>query len=198
MRGTGARRLLVAASVCVALLALPGCVTIRSDQVPSWVPKPAVPTATPQPAAHPKPEDKNALGAYFVKGGHVLRVYRGGKKNAASASEALEILLAGPSSDERAEGISSAVPAGTKVRDVAPDFEGYVRLNLSKEFGAGGSSASTKLRVAQVVCTLMQLPNVKGVIIKIEGKPVERFGREGFDLMRPLTKADVADVVPAD
>ena len=195
------RRALVLAAACAVVAALPGCIVIRGDKPPSWLPAGLVPTATPvpakatnQPAADP---GVSALKAYLVKGGRLTSVARGGKAATASPSRAMEALLAGPTAAERAAGISSALPAGTRVNEVTVDFAQVARLDLSSQFAAGGSDASVRARVAQVVYTLTQVPGITGVLIRIDGKRVEHFGRERIDLLRPQTRGDYADIGPA-
>ncbi|HEY3318798.1 MAG TPA: GerMN domain-containing protein [Coriobacteriia bacterium] len=191
-------RLAAAGLALAALAVLPACVAVSSDSLPSWAPRPAIPTASPVPSSHPSPERKGSLGAYFVKSGRLARVDRGGRVAATSPEGALAVLLKGPTSAEQAVGLSSAIPPRTRVLEATPDYSGNVRLDLSREFGAGGRSVAMRLRLAQVVCELTQLPNVRGVLIRIDGKRSQKFGREGFDLMRPLLRADFVDVAPVE
>lgn len=114
--------------------------------------------------------------AYFVRDERLVAVRRtiaswdGGPLMAA--------LLAGPSADESAAGIVTAVPDGTEVHTVV--VAGNVAtVDLSAAFESGGGSLSMTLRVAQVVFTLTQLPDVDVVRFRIDGTAVDSIGGEG-------------------
>ena len=96
---------------------------------------------------------------------------------------AFNSLLAGPQKGE----VTTAIPDGTKLRDVKVKLDG-VHVDLSEEFTTGGGSAAMIGRMAQVVYTATSLdPRVK-VWIEIEGKPLEVLGGEGLELEQPLTR----------
>lgn len=193
MRG---HRWRLAAAMLAALAALPvltGCVQLRSDRIPDWVPAAARPTTPTAVASTEKEPAKGQVVVYLVKDGKLARVARDGNVSQTSSQQVLETLFAGPSASEAGAGFSTAVPEGTAANEAALDFGGIARVDLSREFAAD-ASGSVKLRLAQVVFTLMQIPGTQGVVIRIEGKPVEHFGSERYRLMRPLGKNDFADV----
>jgi germination protein M len=109
---------------------------------------------------------------------------------------AMRALLAGPTAEDRAAGLSSAVPSGTTLLglDIAG---GVATVDLSSQFAAGGGSLSMQARVAQVVHTLTQFPTVESVRFELEGRPVTALGGEGIDLSKPLTRKDVEALAPA-
>ena len=98
--------------------------------------------------------------------------------------------LAGPTADEAAAGMTSTVPAGTTVLGVDLD-DGLATIDLSTEFGSGGGSLSMFGRVAQVVFTATQFPNVDRVVFWMDGAPIEFLGGEGLILTEPQTRSMV-------
>lgn len=189
-------RLRPAAAMLAAALLMPlaGCIQVRSDQLPPWLrPTSVATTRTVQTSPGSAKSSKAALTLYFVKRGRLVAARRA-LGPAVPVSDAVAALLAGPTTAERKAGLTSAFPAGTRLLSADMGFEGVVRVDLSRQFAAGGPAMAPRL--AQLVYTLCGLPQVKGVLITIEGNRVERFGRERFDLLRPLTPGDLADLSP--
>lgn len=104
---------------------------------------------------------------------------------------ALEALLAGPTTAEQAAGDTTTVPAGTAVRGVNL-VDGEATVDLTGEFGTGGGSLSMTARVAQVVFTATQFPNVDRVTFWIDGEPIDALGGEGLILTEPQRRMDVS------
>jgi germination protein M len=116
---------------------------------------------------------------------------------AESAMTAMELLLAGPTTDEVAgtPAISTAVPEGTEVIGVEV-AEGVATVDLSSEFDDGGGSFGMFARLAQVVYTLTRLPDIDAVAFEIESEPVTVFSSEGIELDGPQQRADYFDLLP--
>jgi hypothetical protein len=106
----------------------------------------------------------------------------------AVAAGALTELLAGPTEAERAIGRVTAIPEGTRLLGVSLD-DSTATVDLSKEFTAGGGSLSMQARLAQVVYTATQFPDIESVRIHIEGAPVRALGGEGVLVEEPVTRA---------
>jgi spore germination protein GerM len=104
---------------------------------------------------------------------------------------ALERLL----QTRESQGAVTAIPAGTQLLDVNIEG-GTATVNLSNEFASGGGSASMQLRVAQVVWTLTQVPQVERVTFQIDGEPVTSLGGEGIDLSTPQTRNHSMEFAP--
>jgi germination protein M len=162
-------------------------------------------TVTPPPVvtpgsteATPVPASKTtSLRAYFVLNEKVQPVYRAVPYTTAVVKAAITELLAGPTSAEKAKGLSSQVPAGTKLLGVSLK-NGVAYVDLSSAFGSGGGSLSTTLRLAQLVYTATQYPTVKSVVLKMNGKVVDVFSGEGIELSgQPQTRADYENETPA-
>jgi germination protein M len=109
---------------------------------------------------------------------------------------ALTELLAGPTSQETAGDLVSAVPSGTRLLglDIAG---GVATVDLSSEFESGGGSLSMEMRLAQVVYTLTQFPTVKSVRFRLDGEPLEVFSGEGIVLSKPVARKDYEELMPA-
>lgn len=100
--------------------------------------------------------------------------------------QAVEALLAGPTPEERAKGIGTEIPAGTRLRGLTIR-EGVAFVDLSGAIASGGGSASMQGRVWQVVYTGTQL-GVRHVRILIEGAERTALGGEGVLIDRPLAR----------
>jgi hypothetical protein len=111
------------------------------------------------------------------------------------AQTALETLLAGPTAEEAAAGVSSAIPEDTRLLGVSVE-DGIATVDLSSEFESGGGSLGMFLRLGQVVFTVSQFPTVEAVQLELDGEPVEVFSGEGIVLDQPLTREDYEDVMP--
>jgi hypothetical protein len=111
------------------------------------------------------------------------------------ATAAVRALLAGPSPAEQKAGLSSAVPAGTRLLGLSIDG-GVASVDLSEEFDSGGGSLSMTARVAQVVYTLTRFPTVRAVEFLMAGEPVEALGGEGVVLDGPQRRAQWRDFEP--
>jgi hypothetical protein len=102
---------------------------------------------------------------------------------------ALTALLAGPTSTERAAGITTTIPAGTRLLDVALS-DGLATVDLSDEYASGGGSLSMFARITEVVFSATQFSNVERVVFWMNGAPVEMLGGEGIILDEPQTRMD--------
>ena len=93
-------------------------------------------------------------------------------------------LLAGPTRNERSDGLRTAIPAGTAIRDLRISRQ-VVTVDLAARFTAGRGETSLRARVGQLVRTLRAVPGVLGVRVRIEGGvPIGLF--PGYDLRRTV------------
>jgi spore germination protein GerM len=95
------------------------------------------------------------------------------------ARAAIAALAAGPTAEERAAGLGSAVPAGAEALDVELR-DGTLTVELSPAFASGGGSASMRARLEQVRWTLSQPTWVDEVALRMDGRPLEVLGGEGL------------------
>lgn len=189
----------VPAMISVVLLALTAVPIAACSPGQRAEPSTSDVTATPTPSTqapagglHPA----TARGVvYFSRREKVAPAYRL-LNTPAVAHSAMLSLLAGPDGAERAAGMSSEIPAGTRLLGVEI-ADGTAVVDLSAEFGSGGGSLSMGLRVAEVVHTLTQFGNVDRVVFKIEDRRVEALGGEGLLLEEPQTRAHWEQHAPA-
>ena len=168
-----------------------------TSQPPAGPPAPATPSPTPPPAG------TTIVRAYFYLGGDeatagLVAVLREVPRTQAVGRAAMEALLAGPRGMELADGsgISSIIPPGTRLLGLSI-ASGTATVDLSGEFQAGGGSAGSFVRLAQVVYTLTQFPTVERVMFRIDGRDVDVFGSEGIVLDGPQTRDDYVDALPS-
>jgi spore germination protein GerM len=98
---------------------------------------------------------------------------------------AVEALLIGPSPSERARGLTSEIPAGTRLRHLTVR-EGVVTIDLTGSIASGGGSSSMLGRLWQLVYTGTQLPDARQVRLLIEGAERQALGGEGLLIDRPI------------
>lgn len=111
------------------------------------------------------------------------------------AKEAITDLLTGPTPSESRAGVTTVIPAGTRLLGLSIS-SGVATVDLSSEFESGGGSASMSARLAQVVCTLDQFETVKGVSFELDGQAVDVFSGEGIVLDHPVRCQDYEDLLP--
>ena len=133
---------------------------------------------------------------WFASGERLVAERRTHTPTLGVAAAALEALLAGPTRAERASGVSTAVPAGTRLLSVSING-GIATVDLTSEYQSGGGSFSMQVRLGQVVYTLTQFPTVKKVRFQLDGAPVNVFSGEGIVLDHPVGRSDYEDLLPA-
>ena len=112
------------------------------------------------------------------------------------AAAAMTELLAGPTPADRAAGLTTTIPAGTRLLAVTI-ADGTATVDLTSTFESGGGSLSMAARLAQVTFTLTQFPTVARVVFNVDGKPVAVFGGEGIILDHPATRTSFETLTPA-
>jgi hypothetical protein len=150
---------------------------------------------TPSPGATPSPGRTATFEVWFAYGDRLFVTRRTEPFDPGVARQALTALLAGPTEAERAAGVTTAIPAGTRLLDVFL-ADGVLTVDLSAEFEAPGGSLEERMRLAQVVHTATQFRTVEGVLFEVEGRPVEAFGSHGVVLDGPQTREDYQDLFP--
>jgi hypothetical protein len=103
---------------------------------------------------------------------------RGGRQIVGSARALVEQLLLGPRGDA-AGALTTAIPEGTRVRQVAV-ADRVAAVDLTRQF-ANTSGDLGRLRVGQVVWTVGQLFGVPQVELLIDGEPAGQIGPDHFD-----------------
>ncbi|HKI58769.1 MAG TPA: GerMN domain-containing protein [Trueperaceae bacterium] len=125
---------------------------------------------------------------------HLEAVYRNGVRGdpGAHATAAVAALAAGPTPQEAARGLSSAVPADTRV--LGADLNGgTLTVDLSPSFEQGGGSAMMMGRLNQLFYTLTRPKEVSSVVLEVGGRRVTVFAGEGITVPSPWRRADAPD-----
>lgn len=185
------------ALVISLLLILVGCGRTDPVSTAEQAPSPARPSETesPEPEATSDAEASPAttpkdLEVWFTYGDSLFVTHREVDTGPAVGRAAMEELLARPTEFEANAGVSTAVPAGTRLLGLTI-ADGLATVDLSEEYGStGGGTLGEGLAVGQVVYTLTQFPTVDGVSFEIEGTPLEMTPGHGIDLSRPQTRKD--------
>jgi immunoglobulin-like protein involved in spore germination/sporulation and spore germination protein len=146
----------------------PGSEPTSEPSTPSSSPTAASPT----PGA--TPTSTTIVRAYFWLGGSpnadgLVAVLREIPATKSVATAAMNALLAGPNTVERANAISSAIPRGSQLLGLTIE-KGIATVDLSSEFASAAGSDAYQQRLGQVVYTLTQFPTVNGVSVQIDGQ----------------------------
>lgn len=185
------RRAAAAALVLAALAAgcsrPSGAVEVPPDRLPFSLER----TAPPSP---PAPAER-LVAVYLVRDGRLAPVTRLVSGELPRAEAAMRVLLLGPTEEERAAGTVTAVPSATQLVGLTVT-ERVAEVDLSAEFQSPAEPQVVLLRVAQVVWTLVEDPEVAAVRFLIDGEPIEVPVADGTTPDRPVTAADFASVGP--
>ena len=182
-----ARRKLLSISVVIVLAVLP----LTACDGGSDRPRPSETTSTDGTTT----PAQSSVAVYFLRDGKVSPVRRTIAATPAVARAALTTLLDGPTEEESADGLASAIPPGTHLRDIAV-ADGVATVDLDRAFGEGSGSASMLGRVAQVVATLTRFPTIRRVAFRVDGEPVEAIGAEGVVVDPPIGRAAIEGQTP--
>jgi spore germination protein GerM len=103
--------------------------------------------------------------------GALVAVPRQVDDNPRVATAALASLLAGPTADETARGLTTAIPSATKVRSVNVTT-GTVTVDVSSAFTTTfDQDYPLEARVGQLACTMHQFESVRAVRLLVNGSP---------------------------
>ena len=97
---------------------------------------------------------------------------------------AIQALIAGPKPDEKAKGVYSEIPAGTRLISINESADKVI-INLSGDFENGGGTDSLYKRIYQIIKTAKQ-NTTKPVYLYIEGEKADVIGGEGIMITQPL------------
>jgi hypothetical protein len=126
------------------------------------------------------------VSVWLVRGETLETVTRAVPKVPRVGAEAVKALLAGPTAAEANRGLATAIPRETRFGGLEI-VDGVARVDLSRDFEAGGGSLGVTLRLAQVTCTVGQFPTVKGVRFLVAGQLVSVFSGDGIVVDKPVT-----------
>lgn len=101
----------------------------------------------------------------------------------------IEDLLKGPTEEEKTAGISTAIPDGVKLLGIRKE-DNIVYIDFSENIETGGGTSLMEMRLAQIVFTATQFPEVEKVKFLINGKEIKYFSSEGVMVDKPLGRED--------
>jgi Immunoglobulin-like domain of bacterial spore germination/Sporulation and spore germination len=166
---------LALAASCLLVLALAGCGSDDEGSSPGGTTT-QPPAQTTDPPAQTSTEEEHAepivISVYFLREGKVGLTRRNAILGAKVGTAAVEQLLAGPTSTDRAAGLTTAIPAGTRLERLSIDA-GTATADFSRELSPAAA--------AQVVYTLTEFPTVR---------------RASIDGAAPLGRADLEELTP--
>jgi spore germination protein GerM len=119
-----------------------------------------------------------------ISPGSVIREVTGADPLAAALGE----LVKGLSPSEEKKGLITAMPEGLKVRSVAVK-NGIAEIDMSSEFAENAQGDFITGRLNQLFYTAIQFPGVKGISVRMNGKPFSTIGGDGLLLSWPMKKA---------
>jgi spore germination protein GerM len=190
------RRSLVALLVGVAVLA--GC-GVQGDSAPRALAPEAVPEELLAPSTSVPEPDEPTTGSvttvYLVDNLDRLRPVLRSLPSPVLIKGALDSLLEGATDEEADEGLRSEVPTGTTVNGIDRLDEDVIAIDLSEEF-AETTADGELLAQAQIVYTVSELPNVRGVLFLVDGRPREGADDDAKLTSSPLTVEDFEDFAP--
>ena len=128
------------------------------------------------------------MTVFLVRDGALTAVRREVPHTLGVARASLEQLLAGPTRAESQDGLTTAIPSGTALREVTL-ANGTITVDVTGGFSS--SEADPGLRVAQVVYTATQFATVHDVQLELEGAPLGApQGRADLDQQAPQILLD--------
>jgi len=176
-----ARNYLLIGVVFLSLILLTGCGTLEtlvkkdgtSTPLADWIgvsgdKEPTLPAAT-------TPGEGISVALYFpdTSGKYLLKEDRMLPKTMSMARETVNQWLKGPT---LTESMQNSVSPVTTLRDIAIKDNNVVIVDLSKEFLQPNSKVSPEVALYGLVNTLTQFSAIKQVQIRVEGKPITKYG----------------------
>ena len=110
------------------------------------------------------------------------------------AAAALQLLFAGPNAAERAAGVTTAIPAGTRLRGVSISA-GTATVDVSRTFAAVAPATRIRMRLAELTFTATQFATVKRVRLEVGGVVVHSIA--GAPVPQPAARANFLRRLPA-
>jgi hypothetical protein len=148
----------------------------------------------PTASAAPRTARRMQVSVWLERGGRLWLSTRSVKAAPAVATAALERLFAGPTAGERAAGVRSAVPAGTRLRGISI-AAGTATIDVSRTFAAAAGRKRIRVRLAQLTFTATQFATVRRVQLEVAGQVVQSIA--GAPVPQPASRSDFHRLLPA-
>lgn len=183
------------ATMLVALgLAVAGGCGIDTDSEPRSIARDNVPDglleAPPEPGSTLPAAEVEEVTVFFLRddeGESRLWPHTRTVPRPASEKSVLEaLLLSPPDEDERAGGLTTAIPSTTSLEtDPERQDGGVLVVNVSNGFFQVQND-SLRLAYGQVVCTAAGIDGVQSVLFEVDGDPVPAFDGDGEEINAPV------------
>ena len=188
---------LAAVALLALMLSTGGCV-LRSSSEPATTTEVPTTSSTSSTSTTTVPATTTTtvpatvnVATYFMRAEKLTVLGR--QVPAATPYSALQALLAGPTANERSLGITSVIPAGTRL--LGAEVKGNeITLDMTHEFESGGGTFAVRMALAQVVYTVTQFPGITAVRFRIDGEPRDMLSGEGI-MVDPATPEQYRDDV---
>lgn len=194
-RGVRSSARLAAVAVAVAL-ALAGCAVGAQDDA-EWIDPSDVPfgltLAEPRRAQDGEPGPETATFSVFLVGPGGLTEVRRRASVSTDAQDVVDTLLEGPTDQEAATGLRSALPPRTRADVSAESSDATVDLSGSFLEAARAEQA---LAIGQLVYTLTAVPGITRVRFLLDGEPLDIPRADGTVTREPVSRSEV-QVPPA-
>lgn len=128
-------------------------------------------SASGSPTTSPSALGTSAQSLYFLRDGKLGVAERSVASSTMPATAAVKALLGGPNAAEHAAGLSSAIPAGTRLKSLVVSG-GIATANLSQAPDASASASAETAAMpgtAELVYTLTRFSTISGVRVLING-----------------------------
>jgi len=139
---------------------------------------------------------------YFVRGNRLVQLQRSGPSFRGGADLVMRLLLDGPSPEDQADGLTTAIPSDTRLLGVSVANR-IATVNLSQEFERASTTGSRPqdvyaLRLAQVVFSLVELSDVDAVRFEYEGDLQAVPDQNGNPVAGPVSAARYNGFAPIE
>jgi hypothetical protein len=161
---------------------------------PAASPSPTGSPSPPSPSPSPIPARDFTYEVWFNYDGYLFVTHRTEPFVPGVGARSVEAVLEGPTNEESAAGLSSAINPGTRLLGLTI-HSGVATVNLDETFGAEETPATAVGSLSQIVYTLTQFDSIDGVVFEVGGTRLTNFG--GYELRVPQRRASFADQLPA-
>jgi hypothetical protein len=156
-------------------------------------PTPSPGSPTPTPSGSPTPAQSMTYELWFNYEGSLFVTHRMEPFMPAVGTRALEALLEGPTSAERAAEVGTTITPGTRLNGLTIDDD-VATVDLDGTFVSEETPAIAVGSLSQIVFTLTQFENIEGVVFEVDGRPLTNFG--GYEIDGAQRRANFADQLP--
>lgn len=151
------------------------------------------PVETPQEEQKVEEKTKEYVNVFFIgQNANKEEVYKAVNReydkdiDGSKIKFAIQALISGPKEKEKANGVYSEIPAGTRIIAINETSDKVI-INLNSAFENGGGTESIYKRLFQLIKTAKR-NTTKPVYLYINGAKVEYIGGEGIMITQPLSE----------